>query len=65
MISYEDKITDNQVVWVKVKWLKKEIGRIYKECGHFHYRPRGCEGKIRSEEFASLTALKRYLEGEE
>ena len=63
MIKYEDKVVDNQVVYVKVKWKRKELGRIYKEHGMFHYRPRGCEGAIRSEEFNTLAKLKAHLEG--
>jgi hypothetical protein len=50
--------------YIKVKWHKKELGRVYKENGKWHYRPRGCEGKIRSEEFSSLAALKQHIEGE-
>lgn len=59
MINYEEKED-----YIRVKWKKKkELGRIYREDNHWHYRPRGCDGKIRSEEFASITALKRYIEG--
>jgi hypothetical protein len=58
MINYEQKEE-----YIRVKWHKKELGRIYREDNHWHYRPRGCGGKIRSEEFASLTALKQYIEG--
>lgn len=63
MIRYEDKILDNQVVYVRVKWFRKEIGRIYKEHGMFHYRPRGCEGSLRSDEFNTIGELKVHLEG--
>ncbi|QHZ60113.1 hypothetical protein PJKIFABJ_00177 [Pseudomonas phage PE09] len=58
MINYQEK-----ELYIAVKWKKKELGRIYREDNHWHYRPNGCEGRIRSEEFASLTALKRHLEG--
>lgn len=58
MINYEQK--DG---YIRVKWKKKELGRMYNESNSWHYRPRGCEGKIRSEEFASLAALKKHLEG--
>jgi hypothetical protein len=58
MINYEVKDE-----YIKVRWHKKELGRIYNEDMAWHYRPRGCCGKIRSEEFASLTALKQHIEG--
>jgi hypothetical protein len=60
VINYEQKDE-----YIRVKWHKKELGRIYRENNHWHYRPRGCGWKIRGEEFASLTALKRDIEGEE
>lgn len=65
MINYQDKVNteDNSITYVRVKWNKTEIGRIYKESGLFHYRPRGCQGMIRSEEFKSLRECKNYLEG--
>lgn len=58
MINYEQREE-----YIKVRWKKKELGRIYQEDNHWHYRPRGCQGLIRSEEFAALSALKRHLEG--
>lgn len=61
MINYQTIPTGD---YIRVKWKRKEIGRIYKESGKWHYRPRGCEGKIRSEEFNSLTALKQHLQGD-
>lgn len=51
--------------FISVKWKKTEIGRIYNEGGLWHYRPRGCGGVLRSEEFTSLKGLKSYLEGGE
>lgn len=51
--------------YIKVKWHKKELGRIYDEVGGWVYRPRGCGGKIESERFNKLTDLKKYLEGTE
>lgn len=61
MINYQTIPTGD---YIRVKWKRKEIGRIYKESGKWHYRPRGCEGKIRSEEFNSLVALKQHLQGD-
>lgn len=61
MINYQTIPTGD---YIRVKWKRKEIGRIYKESGNWHYRPRGCEGKIRSEEFNSLMALKQHLQGD-
>ena len=61
MINYQTIPTGD---YIRVKWKRKEIGRIYKESGKWHYRPRGCEGKIRSEEFNSLMALKQHLHGD-
>jgi len=61
MINYQTIPTGD---YIRVKWKRKEIGRIYKESGKWHYRPRGCEGKIRSEEFNSLMALKQHLQGD-
>lgn len=49
--------------FISVKWKKTEIGRIYNEGGLWHYRPRGCGGVIRSENFNSLQTLTDYLEG--
>lgn len=60
MINYEQKEE-----YIRVKWHKKELGRIYNEGKAWHYRPRGCEGKIRSDEFSTLPALKRHIEGDE
>jgi hypothetical protein len=57
MINYEQKEE-----YIRVKWKRTEIGRIYKEGGEWHYRPRGCEGKLRSEPFPNLPSLKRHLE---
>lgn len=59
MINYEQKDE-----YIRVKWHKKELGRIYNEDNAWHYRPRGCGGKVRSEEFATLTALKHHIEGD-
>ena len=42
MINYEQKDK-----YTKVKWHKKELGRIFNENNAWHYRPRGCEGKAR------------------
>lgn len=61
MINYQTIPTGD---YIRVKWKRKEIGRIYKESGKWHYRPRGCEGKVRSEEFNSLMALKQHLQGD-
>lgn len=61
MINYQTIPTGD---YIRVKWKRKEIGRIYKESGKWHYRPRGCEGKIKSEEFNSLMALKQHLQGD-
>lgn len=60
MINYEQKED-----YIRVKWGKKELGRIYNEDNAWHYRPTGCGGVIRSEEFATLGALKKHLEGDE
>jgi hypothetical protein len=60
MINYQ-LIPSND--YIKVKWRKTEIGRIYKEGNKWHYRPRGCGGLIRSEEFATLDQMKNYIEG--
>lgn len=64
MINYQEVQTGE---YIKVKWKKTEIGRIYKEGSAkkplYHYRPRGCMGLIRSEEFATLDQLKNYIEG--
>lgn len=60
MINYQEVQTGE---YIKVKWKKTEIGRIYKEGKLYHYRPRGCMGLIRSEEFATLDQLKNYIEG--
>lgn len=49
--------------FISVKWKKTELGRIYKEGSLWHYRPRGCGGNVRSEEYSSLQQLKDYLEG--
>lgn len=59
MISYQ---TIPSGAYTRVKWKRTEIGRIYKEGRMWHYRPRGCEGKIKSEEFDNLMALKLHLE---
>ena len=61
MINYQTIPTGD---FIRVKWKRTEIGRIYKENGEWHYRPRGCEGKLRSEPFPNLASLKRYLEGD-
>jgi hypothetical protein len=60
VINYEQKEE-----YIRVKWHKKELGRIYNEHGEWHYRPRGCGGKLRSERFPNLPSLKRYIEGDE
>lgn len=60
MINYQTTPTGD---YIRVKWHKKELGRIYKESGKWHYRPRGCDGKVRSEEFNSLAELKQYIQG--
>ncbi|AMR57391.1 hypothetical protein vB_PsyM_KIL3b_0145 [Pseudomonas phage vB_PsyM_KIL3b] len=57
MINYEQKED-----YIKFKWKRKELGRIYNEDNSWHYRPTGCQGQIRSEEFSTLTALKHHLE---
>lgn len=57
MLNYEQKDE-----YIRVKWKKRELGRIYCEDNCWHYRPTGCQGQIRSEEFTSLTALKHHLE---
>lgn len=65
MINYQN-VDSNGVGscdYIRVKWSRKEIGRIYKENKMFHYRPRGCAGQLRSEEFTTLQQLKNYLEG--
>lgn len=51
--------------YIKVKWHKKELGRIYDETGGWVYRPRGCQGAIESERFNKLSDLKAHLEGRE
>lgn len=60
MINYEQKEE-----YIRVKWHKKELGRIYNDSGLWVYRPRGCQGKIESERFMQLTDLKKHLEGRE
>ena len=60
MINYQS-IPSSE--YIRVKWSRTEIGRIYKENKMYHYRPRGCEGNIRSEGFSTLQQLKKYLEG--
>jgi len=59
VISYKQK-----ELFIAVKWEKVGIGRIYCEVESFHYRPRGCGGLVRSEEFATLEQMKSHLEGE-
>lgn len=59
MISYTLKEK-----YVAVKWKRTEIGRITQEGKAFYYSPRGCGGAVKSEPFASLTAVKKYIEGE-
>ena len=60
MINYEVKDE-----YIRVKWHKKELGRVYQEADGYHYRPRACGGKIRSEVFPTLKELKAFLEGED
>jgi len=60
MINYQEVASG---AYIKVKWKKTELGRIYKEGKAWHYRPRGCDGAIRSEEFYNLAELKDHLEG--
>ncbi|WPJ20590.1 hypothetical protein vBPFY1MI_107 [Pseudomonas phage vB_PF_Y1-MI] len=62
MISYATIPTKD---FIRVKWKKQEIGRIYREGSKWHYRPRGCSGGLRSEEFGSLTSLKLWIEGKD
>lgn len=49
--------------YIRVLWKKTEIGRMYREGHKWHYRPRGCSGELKSEEFPSITSLKNWLEG--
>jgi hypothetical protein len=60
MLNYQQKEQ-----YIAVKWKRKEIGRIFRESGLWVYKPRGCDGKVVSDGFKSLTQLKQYLEGEE
>ena len=60
MINYHTATSDE---YIKVKWKRTEIGRIYKEGRLYHYRPRGCMGLIRSEEFVTLGQIKDHIEG--
>lgn len=58
MIGYEQKEG-----YIRLKWKRTELGRLYRENGKWHCRWKGCEGRLRTEEFATLTQLKNYLEG--
>ena len=62
-ITYENRVTDGQTVYARVLWGKLELGRIFKEHRKFHYRPRGCAGEVRTEEFNTLAECKAYLCG--
>ncbi|WYN04988.1 hypothetical protein ISREJYDI_CDS0026 [Pseudomonas phage UNO-G1W1] len=57
MINYELKEQ-----YIRVKWKKKELGRIYHEENGWVYKPNGCQGRIVSEAFATLPQLKHHLE---
>jgi hypothetical protein len=57
MLNYELKEQ-----YIRVKWKKKELGRIYHESYGWVYRPKGCEGRIESESFQKLDDLKHHLE---
>jgi hypothetical protein len=59
MINYEQKEG-----FIRLKWKRTEIGRLYKENRLWHCRWRGCEGNLRTEGFSTLTLLKQYIEGE-
>lgn len=48
--------------YIKVKWNKMELGRIYDEPEGWVYRPKGCGGRVESERFNKLSDLKRHLE---
>lgn len=57
MITYELKEQ-----YIRVKFKKRELGRIYHESYGWVYRPVGCQGKIESEPFPTLEQLKHHLE---
>jgi hypothetical protein len=58
MINYERR--DEYII---VKWKKMQIGRIYKEPEGWTYKPRGCDGLVKSDHFKRLMDCKKYLEG--
>lgn len=57
MLVYETKDK-----YVRVKWKRQELGRIYHESEGWVYKPVGCEGRIVSEAFPTLEELKHHLE---
>lgn len=57
MLNYELKEQ-----YIRVKWKKKELGRIYHEADGWVYRCKGCEGKIESDRYEKLDDLKAHLE---
>lgn len=57
MLNYELKEQ-----WIRVKWRKKELGRIYHESEGWVYKPIGCGGRVVSEAFPTLEQLKHHLE---